>query len=341
MTNITWRKEYERDVSLVLEGSWAQELENAIYEELKVKIKNTPLIIFYVNEENLQIWENELAFKEYRDIILKENVRGSAFMDRIISKYRKILINLKKFWTNGAINDKAEIIEYQKLVRSAIRLFCIWYYAVTDDRTPEEIEKKLVELRSKDEFFASNDIFIKSCLNALGVKREFFNLVLPEEFPNVPAEKILRERSKGMISIDGKQNKTISLEHFARENSNYNFEGLEYSHKIIDEIRGQIGNKGIVKGRVVIVKNYRQADNVKQGDVIVSPMTTPDFLQAMKKASAFVTNEGGIICHAAIVAREMKKPCIMGTKIATQVLKDGDLVEVDADKGIVRIIERA
>jgi pyruvate,water dikinase len=61
----------------------------------------------------------------------------------------------------------------------------------------------------------------------------------------------------------------------------------------------------------------------------------------MKRASAFITDEGGITCHAAIVARELKKPCIIGTKIATQVLKDGDEVEVDAERGIVRIIKRS
>jgi phosphoenolpyruvate synthase/pyruvate phosphate dikinase len=71
-----------------------------------------------------------------------------------------------------------------------------------------------------------------------------------------------------------------------------------------------------------------------------SPMTTPDFLSAMKKASAIITDEGGIICHASIIAREMKKPCIIGTKIATKILKDGDLVEVDANKGLVKILRR-
>jgi len=62
-------------------------------------------------------------------------------------------------------------------------------------------------------------------------------------------------------------------------------------------------------------------------------------LPAMNKASAFITDEGGITCHAAIVARELGKPCIIGTKIATKVLKDGDEVEVNADKGIVKIIK--
>jgi phosphoenolpyruvate synthase/pyruvate phosphate dikinase len=54
----------------------------------------------------------------------------------------------------------------------------------------------------------------------------------------------------------------------------------------------------------------------------------------------FVTNEGGLLSHAAIVARELKKPCIIGTKIATKVLKDGDLVEVNADTGVVTILKK-
>lgn len=59
----------------------------------------------------------------------------------------------------------------------------------------------------------------------------------------------------------------------------------------------------------------------------------------MKKAAAFVTDEGGMLCHAAIVARELKKPCIIGTKFATQILRDGDLVEVDANRGIITILK--
>lgn len=65
----------------------------------------------------------------------------------------------------------------------------------------------------------------------------------------------------------------------------------------------------------------------------------PDFLPAMKKAVAFVTDEGGITCHAAIIAREMGKPCIIGTKNATRILKDGDFVEVDAENGVVKILK--
>ena len=63
-------------------------------------------------------------------------------------------------------------------------------------------------------------------------------------------------------------------------------------------------------------------------------------MPVIHKAKAIITDEGGITCHAAIVSREFKIPCIIGTKKATKVLRDGDLIEVDADKGIVRILKR-
>ena len=81
--------------------------------------------------------------------------------------------------------------------------------------------------------------------------------------------------------------------------------------------------------------------NFRSGEVLVANTTHPDYVPAMKMAIAFVTNEGGIISHTAIIAREMKKPCLVGTKIATKILHDGDLVEVDADMGIVKIIKKA
>jgi len=102
------------------------------------------------------------------------------------------------------------------------------------------------------------------------------------------------------------------------------------------KIHGFAAYLGLVRGRVTIVKNAGDLHHVRRGDILVAGTTHPNYLPAMRVASAFVTDEGGIVSHAAIVAREMKKPCIVGTKVATKVLKDGDRVEVDATRGIVR-----
>jgi phosphoenolpyruvate synthase/pyruvate phosphate dikinase len=105
------------------------------------------------------------------------------------------------------------------------------------------------------------------------------------------------------------------------------------------EIKGISAYNGVVTGIVKIVRHPTEVGKVLPGDILVSQMTLPSFISAMQKAAAFVTDEGGITCHAAIISRELKKPCIIGTKIATKILKDGDMVEVDADKGVVRIIK--
>ena len=109
----------------------------------------------------------------------------------------------------------------------------------------------------------------------------------------------------------------------------------------VAEIYGTVASSGIAQGVVRVVPHYASASALlmKDGDILVTSMTRPEFVPLMRKAGAIVTNEGGISCHAAIVSRELKKPCIIGTKIATQVLKDGDLVEVDAENGVVRILE--
>ncbi len=108
----------------------------------------------------------------------------------------------------------------------------------------------------------------------------------------------------------------------------------------MDLIRGQIAYQGKSAGRVRIVWNPSDPSIVfEYGDILVTGMTRPEFLPLMKKAGAFITDAGGILSHAAIVAREMKKPCIIGTGVATKVLKDGDLVEVDANVGVVKILK--
>jgi len=99
--------------------------------------------------------------------------------------------------------------------------------------------------------------------------------------------------------------------------------------------RGLGASPGVAKGKVVLLAGPKEIPKVKKGDVLVTQMTTPDFVPAMKKACAIVTNSGGMTCHAAIVSREMGIPCIVGTKDGTNKLKEGQLVTVDASRGIV------
>lgn len=113
----------------------------------------------------------------------------------------------------------------------------------------------------------------------------------------------------------------------------------------VKTIFGSIANHGIAQGRAKIIRlttdadiTKREIDKMEEGQILVADSTGPELILACKKAIAIVADEGGINSHAAIISRELGIPCIVGTKIATKVLKDGDIVEVDANKGIIRKI---
>lgn len=111
--------------------------------------------------------------------------------------------------------------------------------------------------------------------------------------------------------------------------------GEEKEEKLIPLCKGLPASPGIGRGIVKNIKNLTEISQVEEGDILVTEMTNPDMVPAMKKAKAVVTDEGGRTCHAAIVSRELQIPCIVGAKNATQVLKDGIEVTVDATRGIV------
>jgi len=100
-------------------------------------------------------------------------------------------------------------------------------------------------------------------------------------------------------------------------------------------VEGQGASPGVASGRVVIVRDVKDTSAVKDGDILVTKMTNPDMVPAMRRVSAIVTDEGGMTCHAAIVSRELGTPAVVGTKKATKVLKEGQIITVDGEKGII------
>ena len=106
-----------------------------------------------------------------------------------------------------------------------------------------------------------------------------------------------------------------------------------------NQVKGFPASRGKVTGKVKIILETKELSKLKKGEILVAIMTSPDYTTTMKKAGAIITNEGGLTSHAAIVSRELKIPCIVGTKVATKVFKDDDLVEVDAEKGIIKKIK--
>lgn len=100
-------------------------------------------------------------------------------------------------------------------------------------------------------------------------------------------------------------------------------------------LKGETASGGAAFGPVKVIREISELGKVRKGDILVTVMTTPDMVPAMQRASAIITNEGGLTCHAAIVAREMGIPCLVGTEHATELLRDNQVVTVHASRGIV------
>lgn len=134
---------------------------------------------------------------------------------------------------------------------------------------------------------------------------------------------------------NGKKYRLYTGEEGKRYRDSLKFE----KENISSMLKGMSAYPGKVTGIVKIVNSKADISKVEEGDILVAHVTYPVFLPAMARASAFVTDEGGLTSHAAIMAREFKKPSVVGTKTATKSFRDGDRVLVDANKGIVRRLD--
>ncbi|MDP3964620.1 MAG: PEP-utilizing enzyme [bacterium] len=210
----------------------------------------------------------------------------------------------------------------------------------------EPIIKRYYECRlaSEGHFERFDDLarlYISAMLEKFKLPKELAHLVRFLEFMDMlfsskkPKIEEIKKRRDGYILAGGDVFVGKTIEEVAKKQGFL----LEDSGdtNTVKELRGTVAYKGkAVKGTVQTVFNAAEVKKFQKGNILVAPQTDPDFLPAIKKARAIIIDEGGVLSHAAIVAREFKIPCVIGTKIATEVLKDGDRVEVDATKGIVR-----
>ncbi len=221
---------------------------------------------------------------------------------------------------------------------------------------PSEKEKQILDIAKrlsylkdlKDDFrrqgiFYCQKLFVEIA-NRMGIDLEDMSYVTEEEIidfldkDETVSKGLIIERKKGFAIYFDVQKK-IECKSGKDVESALNELGIIISEEFSEEIKGTPASPGRAKGIVTIVKGVSDLGKVKKGDIIVAVTTHPDYVPAMQKAAAIITDEGGITSHAAIVARELGLPCVVGAKFATKSLKDGDKVEIDAETGIIRKIK--
>ncbi len=261
--------------------------------------------------------------------LLEKTIKEKGGINKIRAEYEKILLDLA--------SNKKEVDEYKdKLPRDLVSLLEFMQLAMyVRDIRKESLQKALTLLSNisreifKRKKMSSNDInYVLSPYDFM------FGLYKDKNY----AEEI-ENRKQGITTYW--RSKEISYEvGDIEEVKRLLFDAMDKTIGGIKEIKGNIGCRGHVKGKVNIILSERDFHKFKPGNILVTSMTRPEFVPLMKKAAAVITDEGGITCHAAIVSRELGLPCVIGTKNATRLLKDGENVEVDANKGIIKLLKR-
>ena len=297
--------------------------------------KDRNLVEVYFQQEEL----NKLFFEMGKYASSEENFK------QILKKFKESLNSIDPFLKGKRKVEKTELLRLYDLFMEFYEGIAYMWVLPRLEHIKKGLREEAMKLREETEKLSSqrDNLFIdilSKLYPKIGEKTRF--IFLREVLSGASEKELLKkikERSKGFLFY----NKTIitfeKINSFLRDNhiiidieSNYD--------KKTSSIKGTTAHPGKIKGKVKVVYTAKDLNKIERGDILVSPMTRPEFILAMKKASAFITDEGGITCHAAIVSREMGKPCIIGTKNATDILKDEDLIEVDANQGIVKILKK-
>lgn len=342
MSKIILQKAFTREFPLLQVQMWGRRYSKEFLGESTFE---TPFYVFKVKDGLVEAYRNVSGHTDVINTIIKKKIENDpAFFDRLTAGKTKKFEDLVNFINKQSISHEEFIIFLDELFDNWQLHYIAQFVPLDEKRFDKKIRAQAIKLRE------TVDKVIIDCWQSIipSLKKlypELGDLVFYiswDEVKNFQIPSILELKKREFDGVLLYNGEIIDSEKLKVQEAEFGFsleqEDFGFEEKVVF---GQTAYSGIVKGKVRKILKEKDAPFLNAGDILVSYMAMPAFLIAMKKAVAFVTDEGGITCHAAIVAREMGKPCIIGTKIATRVLKDGDLVEVNADEGTVKIIKRA
>ena len=207
---------------------------------------------------------------------------------------------------------------------------------IIDKKTKKVIEKSISEKEymviKNENGVGTRTVNVKDVLGADAIKAEALS---PEELDTLIERGLKVEKLYGSVQDTEWGFDTDTKEFYFLQSRPITTLEEKKEEKLVTLCKGLPASPGIGRGKVKLIKDISEINLVEEGDVLVTAMTNPDMVPAMRKCAGVVTDEGGRTCHAAIVSRELQIPCIVGAKNATKSLKTGDTVTVDAVRGIV------
>ena len=339
---IIFEKNYTRDCSLVIQGLWLQVSSRAVKDLLGEKFSGEVYGFDFLNYGVTEIWENRSLVKKIKSALVRQSFQPDNKIYEALLAAKANLKNFEKLWRKKYLSTWKELIDFIDEVDEEMSKNQLYTYLGVQEKAEKRTYRLTKKMRSEDHFFAYSDRLIRDTLNKLyPLSKGLEVAVTVDEIKsgNLPTRDALKKRFISFF-LDSKNHKMLgSLESFKVKYPRYTLAG-ENGLKFDGILKGMIASKGRTIGPIKIIRLNCEVNKIKKGDVVVASMTTPVLVPGLKKSVAIVTDEGGILCHAGVIARELGIPCIIGIKIATKVLQDGDLVEVDANQGVVKIIKR-
>ena len=305
--------------------------------------------------------KNKIALNKLTPNYLKNSFfQIHAMLIRHVAKYHWLYndfasivkLDEKYFLKNikGIISSQEKLAEEEALKNSFKKLKVKREKLIKDKKVSRPVMNIISMLatiaRWRDERKAYNQLgdsivekFIKEFSLRIGVKQNILEHLLWQELEKIfylsknDLRQLDQRMRQGILSVVFRQGKIRWLPYIQAEKIRKIMIGIMSK---CDNLKGRPAYPGKVQARARIILNKKDFHKLKPGEILVAPNTRPEYVPIMKIAGAIISEEGGITCHAAIISRELKKPAVVGVQGALDVLKDGDLVEVDADQGIVR-----
>lgn len=327
--NIITREKSLIEIELYYRGEYnrIKDLTNALYYQKP--------IFHFISEKETKIYYNFFSLEEDPNLIFRElNNNYELFLKELNNVY-KLCEDI-----NEAIRNKEiDFIDFFNNLTIIQAFSTLGNMAGQDYKISKRVLQELLKYRRNYDnlVYRGEDIIEEYLKDSIPDKfKKYIKVLSINDIKNI--ENIdtceLEKRLKGFIYYDGEIINT-SFEDFCKNNNFY----TEKEKITKNSISGKCAFSGKVTGIVKIINSRDDFNSFEKGDIIVAPMTTPKYTPIMKKASGIITDEGGITCHAAIVSRELKLPCLVGCKNATKILKNGMKIELNTINGLVKIIE--
>ncbi len=349
---------------LYLEGDLEQELKEAVKEKYSdnseeiYQILTTPLKAGSAQQEELAMLRLAIAEKngtlsgEDIHVYLEEFawITNNSFIGKFLSA-DDVRARLAQLLANG--DPEIKLQEYQAHLDEHVRAFTEIANSFNDNprlRSSIDLLQESIYFRSwRTERFYRNAYFLQNLFSetahVLGLANEndifYFSvaeIIAALDNPSLLDSISFSERRDGYFCLaSGGEAKIYSGEVFREAMARIR---LEDTSVFKGNLKGQCAFKGKVRGVVSVVITKEDLSRVTENSILVSPSTTVDYVPALKKVIGIITEEGGVLSHASVISRELRIPCVIGTKIATQVLHNGDVVELDAEQGVITVLSK-